>query len=70
MTQKSHEPSHPTNLMDTIQSGHFHSEHILLDLDKYVLLVLLLFFLPVTPFHLWGSVGVVNGLLTFVYLLI
>ena len=22
--------------MDTIQIGHFHSEHILLDLDKYI----------------------------------
>ena len=45
-------------------------QHILLDIAKYILLILSLSFLSITPFHLWGSVGVVNGLLTFVYLLI
>ena len=48
----------------------FTLQHILLDIAKYILLILLLSFLSITPFRLWGSVGVINGLLMSVYLLI
>ena len=51
------------------ESDTFICKHILLDIAKYIHWLLLLSFLSITPLCLWGSVGVINRLLWYFYLL-